>query len=144
MKKTILLLTFLMLASLLLVGQNIKHISFEFNINDFKIQRDNDGNVYVLSDNLDYFLKSDTLQPALPYIGYNILIGSTEKYDSYICSSSRILFQSNVIMAPNPKAIPTSYLPSTNKGKTVVSYFPKTYPTDFVEYVGTNEFKNAY
>ena len=129
-----------MLTSLFSMGQDIKHISFDFNINDFKLKRDNDGNVYVLSNNLDYFLKSDTLQPALPYIGYNILIGNTEKYDSHLCSGSRILFQSNVTIAPNPKAIPTNCLPSTNEGKTAVSYSPKIYPTDFVEYVGTNEY----
>lgn len=140
MNKISFLLPFLMLVSLISMGQNIKHISFDFNINDFKVQQDHNGNVYVLSDNLDYFLKSDTLQPALPYIGYNILIGSTEKYDRHICSGSRILFQSNVTMAPNPKAIPTNCRPSTNERNTAVSYSSKTYPTDFVEYVGTNEY----
>ena len=83
MKKIIFLLPFLMLASLFSMGQNIKHVSLNFSMDYFKTQRDDAGNTYVLSDNLNYFLKSDTLLPALPYIGYNVLIGSTEKYDSH-------------------------------------------------------------
>ncbi len=130
---------FLMLASLSSFGQNIKHISFDFGMDDFEVHQDNDGNVFMLSDAHKYFLKSDTLQPALPYIGYNVLIGNTEKYDSHVCSDIKSLFHSNVTMANNPKAIPTNRHPLTIGKKSKVSYSQSIYPTEFVEFVGMNE-----
>jgi hypothetical protein len=48
MKKIIFLLQFLMLISLFSMGQNIKHISIDFSMDDFNIQRDDAGNTYVL------------------------------------------------------------------------------------------------
>ena len=126
-----------MLISLLSMGQGIKHISLDFNIDKFKVQQDDSGEVYILSDFYDFFLNSDTLLPALPYLGYNVLIGNAEKYDSHVCSGSKSLFQSNVTMAQNPKAIPTNMQPSPNKAKS--SYSKKTYPSEFVEFAGMSE-----
>lgn len=139
MKKIIFLLPFLMLASLFSMGQNIKHVSLNFSMDYFKTQRDDAGNTYVLSDNLNYFLKSDTLLPALPYIGYNVLIGSTEKYDSHTISGSKSLFRNNVIMAQNPEAIPTNMKPDTKSILSTASYSQRTYPNEFVEFAGMNE-----
>lgn len=137
MKTNILL--FLLLTPLFSLGQNIKHISLDFSADNFMVQRENVGNDYVLSDSHDYFLLSDTLLPALPYIGYNILISSTDQYESHVCSVSRTLFRSNVNMAQNPEAIPTNKLPSTNGIRATVSYPPRTYPDEFVKFVGINE-----
>lgn len=139
MKKIIFLLPFLMFVSIVSIGQNIKHISLDFCMDDFKVQSDNTGNVILLSDDYNYFLKSDTLLPALPYIGYNVLIGSTEQYDKHVSSHSKSLFLSNVTMASNPKAIPTNMLPSTNEMNSAASYSIGTYPNEFVEFVGMNE-----
>ena len=139
MKKIIFLLQFLMLISLFSMGQNIKHISIDFSIDDFNIQRDDAGNTYVLSENLNYFLKSDTLLPALPYIGYNILIGSTEKYESHTNSGLKCLFRNNVTMVRNPKAIPTNMKLSPSNITPTASYSQRTYPTNFVEFAGMNE-----
>lgn len=139
MKKILFLLPFLMLASSLSMGQDIKHVSFDFSMDDFKVQKDITGNNYVLSDTYDYFLQSDTLLPALPYIGYNVLISSTEQYDSHVHSDSKVLFHSNISLAQNPEVMPTNMLPSTNGIKSVVSYSQRIYPTDFVEFVGMND-----
>lgn len=129
-----------MLASLSSVGQDIKHISLDFSADNFIIQRDDDGSVLILSDTHDYFLKSDTLLPALPYIGYNVLIGSTEQYDGHVSSGPKSLFRSDVTMAPNPEAIPTNMPPPTNETKSAVSYSQSIYPNEFVEFVGMDEF----
>ena len=140
MKKIIVCLSFLMLASLSSMGQNIKHISFDFDMDSFVLQPDGDGTVLIISDVHDYFLKSDTLLPALPYIGYNVLIGSFEQYDTHVCSDSRSLFRSNVIMAQNPEAIPTDMQPSTGGFNSDVFYSQRTYPAKYVEFVGMNEY----
>ena len=139
MKKTILLLSFLMLSSLLSMGQNVKHVSLDFNMDDFMMQQDNTGRIFVLSNNLNYVFKSDTLLPALPYIGCNVLVGSNEKYNSHTGSGSRILFQNGVVMARNPKAIPTNRKLSSTDMLSAVSYSQSSYPSDIVEYVGMNE-----
>lgn len=139
MEKTIFLLPFLMLASLSSMGQNVKHVSLDFSMDDFRIEQDNAGTVFVLSDAHNCFLKSDTLLPALPYIGYNVFIGSADKYDNHVCSDSKSLFCSNVTMANNPEAIPTNILPSTNGTKHAASYSQRTYPSEFVEFAGMNE-----
>lgn len=139
MEKTIFLLPFLMLASLSSMGQNVKHVSLDFSMDDFRIEQDNAGNAFVLSDVHNCFLKSDTLLPALPYIGYNVLIGSADKYDNHVCSDSKSLFRSNVIMAQNPKAIPTNKQLPKNDIVPTVSYSQSIYPTVFVEFVGKDE-----
>ena len=137
-KRTTFLLLFLF-SVLLSLGQNIKHISLDFNADKFKVHKDIAGNVVVFSESLDCFFKSDTLLPALPYIGYNVLIGSTEKYDSYDSHSLNKLLQSDVTMARSPQSIPTNMRPSTNGANTCVSYSSRTYPAEPVEFVGINE-----
>ena len=139
MKKFYILLSFLMLASLFTMGQNIKHVSLNFNTNDFKMQQDGEGNYVILSDVHDSFLKEDTLRPALPYFAFNVLIGSKEQYDSHVCSKTKSLLQNNITMAQNPKAIPTNMLPPANWTKSAISYSQRIYPTEFVEYAGMNE-----
>ena len=139
MKKISIPFTLLMCISLLSMGQTIEHVSLDFNMDDFKIQHDDVGNVFVLTDAHDYFLQSDTLLPALPYIGINVLIGSTQRYDSHVCSGPKLLFRNNVKMAHNPEVIPTNMQPSTNDVKSVMSYSERTYPSNYVEYVGMNE-----
>ncbi len=139
MKKVAILYSLLMFISLLSMGQSTKHVTLDFNMDDFKIQHDDAGNIMVLSETYDFFLKSDTLLPALPYKGFNVLIGSTEKYDSHVCSGSMSLFRNNVTMAQNPKVIPTNALPTVNGAKSAVSYSEGTYPTKYVEFVGMNE-----
>lgn len=97
--KRLLSLPLFLLFYLFSIGQSIKHVSLDFNKDSFQVQQDNAGKVIIASNSLEYFLQSDTLLPALPYIGYNVLISSTEKYDSHLCSDSKYLFRSNVIMA---------------------------------------------
>lgn len=127
-----------MLYSLSSFGQNIKHVSFDFNMDDFEVLQ-HDDNTVILSDTHNYFLKTDTLLPALPYIGYNVLIGSTEQYDCHACSDLKSLFRSNVNIIQNPEVIPTNVKPFINGKKSSVSYSHGIYPTNFVEFVGMNE-----
>ena len=139
MKKNAFFLIFIVLTSIPSIGQGVKHISLNFSNNDFKILQDNTGKYTILSDSYIYFFKPDTLLPALPYIGYNVLISNTEEYESLSYSSSKSLLQSNVIMTPNPKLISTDIYPQTDGYETTVSYSSKTYPTEPVEFIAMNE-----
>ena len=139
MKKISLLIFLVIFPALLSIGQNIKHVSLSFNINDFKIQQDNDGNSIILSDNHNTCYKSDTSLPALPYIGYNVLVQNTEKYISHVCSSSKTLMKSNIDIAHNPEALSTNILPTLKEESITNFYSQKKYPDKDVEFVGNND-----
>ena len=128
-----------MCISLFSMGQSTKHVSLDFSMDDFILQQDDAGNVFVLTDTYDSFLQSDTLLPALPYIGINVLIGSTERYDSHVSSGPKVLFRSNVTMGQNPEAIPTNLLSSFNNSNSTVSYPKRLFPSESVEFAGMNE-----
>lgn len=139
MKKILLLIIFVIFTALLSIGQNIKHVSLSFNINDFKIEQDIDGNSIILSDNHNTCYKSDTSLPALPYFGYNVLVRNTEKYISHVSSSSKTLIKSNIDIAHNPEALPTNALPTLKEESKTSLYSQKKYPDKDVEFVGNND-----
>lgn len=137
--KRLLFMLFVSLTSFSVVGQNNKHISLSFNLNDFKIQQDIDGNCIICSDLYDLCLKEDTLLPALPYIGYNVLVKGSEKYVSHTSSSTKLLIRSDVNMAHNPEVIPTNVQPSLHLTSSLSPYSFKYYPDTDVEFAGNNE-----
>lgn len=139
MKRVSILLAFLVFSALLSISQNNKHISLSFNLNDFKIQQDIDGSCIICSDLYDLCLKEDTLLPALPYIGYNVLVRGSEKYVSHTSSSTKLLIRSDVTMAHNPEVIPTNVQPSLHLTGSLSSYSFKYYPDTDVEFAGNNE-----
>ena len=53
---------------MLSIGQSIKHISLSFNKDDFEFKQDLSGIFYIVPKQYEYFLQSNTLLPALPYI----------------------------------------------------------------------------
>ena len=139
MKRVSIILPFLMFSALLSISQNNKRISLSFNLNDFKIQQDIDGNCIICSDLYDLCLKEDTQLPALPYIGYNVLVRGSEKYVSHTSSSTKLLIRSDVTMAHNPEVIPTNVLPSLHVTSNLSPYSFKYYPDTDVEFAGNNE-----
>lgn len=139
MKRVSILLAFLVFSALLSISQNNKHISLSFNLNDFKIQQDIDGSCIICSDLYDLCLKEDTLLPALPYIGYNVLVRGSEKYVSHTSSSTKLLIRSDVTMAHNPEVIPTNVQPSLNLTSSLSPCSFKYYPDTDVEFAGNNE-----
>lgn len=128
-----------MLSSMLSIGQSVKHISLSFNKDDFEFKQDISGSFYIIPKQYEYFLQSDTLLPALPYIGYNVLISNTDLYDAITFSCSKTLIQSDVLMSPNPVEIPTNILHSGKSYKWPISYKQKIYPNQYVEYGGMDE-----
>jgi hypothetical protein len=139
MNKHLFILASLMLLPLFVFGQSVKHISLSFNQDDFRYIHDEDGHLVITTNVYNYSLKSDTVIPALPYIGYSILIKNTESYDSHTCSCSKNLLQRNIMMAPNPIEIPTNMVPPIANQNVSVSYNPQKYPQQYVEYVGKDD-----
>ena len=139
MKRISITITLLMLFSILSIGQNIKHISLTFNSGDFELKQDTFGNTIIISKQHNCFLKSDTLLPALPYIGYNVLVSGNSTFCGLTSTCTKTVFQNNVLMSPNPVEIPTNMSSSSNIRNIPVFYNQDTYPQTYVEYVGMNE-----
>lgn len=143
MKKLVTLLALFMLFSVLSLGQSIKHVSLSFNKNEFKLQQDEQGHIVISSTVYSYHLKSDTLLPALPYIGFNVLVKNNESYVGFTSSCSKTIIQNNVMVTPNPIAIPTNLPPLVSGKNGSFIYNQQIYPEVYVEYAGSDE-SNGY
>ena len=139
MKKIVILLACFVFSAILSYGQNTKRVTLEFNAEDFEFQQDEAGCFVILSGTHNYHFKSDTLQPALPFLEYNVLISNTEGYSSHSVSESKILIRNNVDMAHNPVELPTNMPAPMPTYKRAPSYSQETYPNVNVEFAGTNE-----
>lgn len=108
-------------------------------MNDFNVVQDEYGDIIISSSLHNYSLKSDTLLPALPYIGYNVLVKNEESFSSLTCSSSKIIIRKSVMMARNPEVIPTNVAPSSVGRNESFAYEQKTYPLQYAEYAGKDD-----
>ncbi len=138
MKKNLWLVAFLVLHSCLLHGQGVKHVSLQFSPSDFEISQNGDGSVSILSLRSDVSYKTDTLQPALPYIVCRILIGRTEEFVSYSYSGAKALFRSGVTVAPNSLPVTTDMINEPAPANRAVFYANSFYPSSNVEFIGSN------
>lgn len=125
------------------LGQTVKHISLSFNMDDFNLVQDDNCNIVITSNLYRFKLKTDTLLPALPFIGYNVLVKNGESFEKVICSSTKTVVQKDIMMATNPDVFPTNMIPSLTTRKRFFSYGQTVYPQQYVEYVGKDDY-NGY
>ena len=90
------LLYFLLSVSFVYVyGQTTKTVKVSYSPNDFSITH-RDSVIYITSQTLTCTYSEDTLAPALPYLGINVLIGNDMEYESHSISYNesveRIIF----------------------------------------------------
>lgn len=126
----------LLFLSINLYGQSEKEYSLHFDIDDFTFQEEC-GQIHISSRNNDAFVWGDTLSPALPCIGVNILIAPTEIFDGFSEEYKEVLAMSEAIIEPNPLPLPTNSSQLAN-GKRYVTYKNAFYPRNEIEYTGTH------
>lgn len=126
----------LLFISIELCGQNKKEYSIHFNSNDFVFEKA-DSLVHISSTNDDYVIWGDTINPALPCIGINILIAPYESYQSVSERCNEVLVLSDAIIEPNPISFPTNSLQLSTKRR-YVKYTSDSYPEEGIEYTGTH------
>jgi len=136
--------TFTLLLSFVLVfigidGQGTKKLSLKFDAKDFELLKDEAGNCIVISNTLDYSFKTDTLLPALPYVGINVLISNNEAYLSHSIADYKSLICDNVIVANNPVCLPTNMPPQEANMHEIPPLSSGIYPNSNVDYVGTHD-----
>lgn len=131
------LLYFLLSVSFVYVyGQTTKTVKVSYSPNDFSITH-RDSVIYITSQTLTCTYSEDTLAPALPYLGINVLIGNDMEYESHSISYNETLFLDDVLVANNSRSVPTNtnkvirHTPSANYNQT-------TYPETILSYAGTH------
>ena len=113
----------------------IKNITLNYNVSDFSIETE-DGLSHIVSDTHELSFGSDTTKPALPYIGVNVLVASTEEYVSHTATSSEVLTAENILLASNEKLLINN---STDSIETnIPQYDSLIYPSQCVVYTGTH------
>lgn len=119
-----------------LCGQVVKEYSLHFDMNDFLFE-DKNGMVQIISKNKDYVIWGDTIDPALPCLGMNILISPTEEYVRVEEKYNEKNILSDVYIEPNPMPAPTNLSMPLNERRYLV-YDKTNYPQMGIEYTGTH------
>lgn len=120
----------------ILSGQMEKSYSIHFEEKDF-FSRDTAGITHLFSLKSVGCIWGDTLSPKLPYFAINILVASSDEFVDYSYSTVETLFNTDVLIAPNPNPLPTNRF-SMNIERTDVKYDKEVYPQTNVEYTGTH------
>lgn len=136
MKKIIFLFCMVVMIPFGLNGQTVRDFSLTFDKDSF-IFHNQDGLTHINTSKYISTFLSDTLSPALPYIGINILIRPNESYEDFEFTDSEIKIMDDVIMASNEMPVPTS-IPIPQKKNGIVRYANDTYPMQTVQYSGTH------
>lgn len=132
---------FLMLGYIYSFGGNVKEYHITLNVNDFSLDR-NDGYLSISSNKYLCEYGCDTNEPALPYVGINILIGENDSIESFSYSTNEQEIISEVTIVNNSVEIPTNK--QTNRSFSPnISYIRDSYPNTLVKYTGLHN-ANGY
>lgn len=110
--------------------------TLNFNQGDFTYTID-DHLLYISSNTHVVSFDTDTLLPAMPYIGVNILVRPYEDYSSFNIQKTETLIQNNVLMGPNPKVVPVSMMPEVLETTPIPNYRGWIFPTTDMSYTGS-------
>lgn len=117
-------------------AQTTRNAVVSFRMSDFSIANmDGLTRISVLERPSVY--SEDTLKPAIPYVGVNILIGRNDTYKEFSFTKEEEFVQSEVIMAQNEVPTPTDIVPRAYISLLPV-YTQDNYPSKTVEYTGTH------
>lgn len=119
-------------------GQVTKELVLHFNKNNFTYDKDDAGQIMISSLTHSIIYSGDTQLPALPLIRINYLIGADESYRGISLEADEELISTGVVIAPNPKIIPTDEIDLTNVDYPKANYKDIMYPSQCIEYTGTH------
>ena len=127
----------LLLVPMCISAQTTKVFTINFSENDFSFIKNGDT-LNILSVKENAFLRNDTLEPSLPVIGVNFLIGYMEDYAGFSYRCSEMLVESNVLIDYNPIDKPTNINQETTITRQI-EYSKKSYPDENIQFVGTHK-----
>lgn len=117
-------------------GQAFKELSMQFDKKDFSFAKQG-MYTHIIPQKTNMVVWGDTIDPALPYLGVNVLINPTEEYDGITIESNNELVQTDVVIAPNPIPMPTNRIEVSEKTRHV-EYKKAVYPNANMTYTGTH------
>lgn len=88
-------------------AQERKVISLSFSANDFRFFSE-EGVLYITSAKYNISFLTDTLAPALPLIGINVLVNREQEFSDLSYTSNEELLYSNTTLSTNPIEVPTN------------------------------------
>ncbi len=139
--KIIILIFTTLLSSLptITFSQTKRVISFKFTEKDFTIEKTDDGYTRILSDDRNALIWGDSIDPALPFFNFTILVSPNEIYQSHKLSYEKILIASDVDIEPNPSPI-SDCLNRSSVSESLIktNYLGDSYPKEQAAYTGTN------
>ena len=119
-------------------ANDIKVINLSYSPSEFSI-KDKNGVISIHPNTHSFILKSDIMDPALPYIGINILIDNNADYLSHKITSHEVLISDNNVLSQNPLPVPTnSSLVQSGENENEIIYRQNEYPAENVEYSGSH------
>ena len=139
MNRRFLLILSMFLSFVFSFGQTSKHITLQFNADDFYTENGDSGTVSILSSKYTLSYLGDSLTPALPFVGINIAIGRGDVYDGFTTTRNDILFRNEVLIAPTPQPLLTGVVGLSPQRSLFLDYPSGIYPQNNVIYTGTHE-----
>lgn len=141
MKSIVSLIMLVSLFSATLLGQKYREIQLPFKMEDFSVEKDVKGQVFLKSSKYDIVYKPDSLSPALPYVGVNILVGPSESYESVDVHYTDDIVADEVVLTCNPRYVIATSLGGSSSASNQCIYESRMYPGHNVEYVGSSVMK---
>ena len=119
-------------------ADKVKTIDISFDVNDFKMTRDERGLMEITSTKHDISYGDDVTEPGLPLVGIKVAIPNGAAFKSLSVTDPKQTLQTNVLVAANPMVFPTNVTPPPSS-MTIPEYKKKVYPDNTVKFVSTNK-----
>lgn len=123
-----------LLVPMCLLSQKTRTFTIEFSEKDYSFSKDGDLLTIVPKDD-KAVIWGDTIDPALPCVGINILINPADDFASISSEGQEALIESNVIIDYNPTPLPTNIHQNVLSNRKI-KYSKKLYPNESVQFTG--------
>lgn len=133
MKRIFSIAVMLLISLQICTADSIKRISVTFDKNDFTLSKNAMGLLEVISNKQLASYGEDLSEPGLPLIPVNVLIPKGASFSGLTVTTSKSLVQENVVVAANPRALPTME-PIQDEDVDFPQYASKVYPSVSGEY----------
>ena len=134
MKRIVLLLY--LFVPMCLLAQKTRVFTLSFSENDFSFTKEGDF-LKIVSTDGKAVVWGDTLDPALPYVGVNILLDYTDDLADFSYEGYENLIESNVIVDYIPIDLPCN-VQQKSLYSHQIEYYKKSYPEESVQFTGTH------
>ena len=138
MKRKFLLLLIVLLSVCGTYAQSIHNVTLSFKQSEFEFSTDSNGSTVISSHKYSCGYGSDTAEPGLPIIPFNIRVPNNCSYEGFSFTDSKSKIYDNITVAANPKFVPTNVLDLTEEKQ--VAYNGSTYPSSNVQFVEESKF----